>query len=136
LSYVIHHRCPWSFVVPPSFIICHPLGHLSLSSSYGPGAPAVHPTSSCLSAWGWVLCRLSLLSLSLLFIVQHCCPCSSSSSPSSSFVVRCCHPCHRHSSFVIVCPSIPIPRPPVGCSSSSVVHPLVPPVVHPTSSCS
>jgi hypothetical protein len=63
-------------------------------------------------------------------------PCSSSSSPSSSFVVRRRRPRRRHSSFVVVRPSIPIPHPPVGCSSSSVVHPLVPPAVHPTSSCS
>jgi hypothetical protein len=156
--YVVHRRRPWSFVVPPSFIVCHPLGRslllLLLLLSYGPGAPAIHPTSSCSSAWGWVLCRSSSSSPSSLFVV--CCrrPCSSSpslfvvvipvivirrsssSSPSSSFIIRRRRPRRRHSSFVVVRPSIPIPRPPVGCSSSSVVHPLVPPAVHPTSSCS
>jgi hypothetical protein len=62
-------------------------------------------------------------------------PCSLSSSPSSSFIVRRRHSRRRHSSFVVVRPSIPIPHPPVGCSSLSVVHPLIPPTVHPTSSC-
>jgi hypothetical protein len=62
-------------------------------------------------------------------------PCSLLSSPSSSFIIRRCHSRRRHSSFIVVHPSIPIPHPPIGCSSSSVVHPLVPPTVHPTSSC-
>jgi hypothetical protein len=43
-------------------------------SSFGPGAPAIHLTSSCSSAWGWVLRRSLSLSLSsplLSFIVVH-----------------------------------------------------------------
>jgi hypothetical protein len=55
-SSVVRRCCPQSFVVPRSFVVCRPLGHSSSSSSYGPGAPTIHPTSSCSSAWGWVLC--------------------------------------------------------------------------------
>jgi hypothetical protein len=87
-SSVVHRCRPWSFVVPPSFFVCCPLGHLLLLLSYGPGAPTIHPTSSCSSAWGWVLC------------------CSLSSSPLLSFVVICCHLL----SFVVVhchCPCLP-----------------------------
>jgi hypothetical protein len=33
----------------------------SSASSYNPGAPTIHPTSSCSSAWRWVLSRSSFV---------------------------------------------------------------------------
>jgi hypothetical protein len=58
-----------------SSIICHSHGGgavvfnvivwlcwcLSSASSYDPGAPTIHPMSSCSSAWRWVLCCLSFV---------------------------------------------------------------------------
>jgi hypothetical protein len=124
--YVVHRRHPRSFVVPPSFIVCRPLGRLSLSLSlsYGPGAPAIHPMSSCSSVWGWVLCRSSLSSLLSLFVVRCRRPCSlslslfvvvipvivirrsSSSSPSSVVCRRWSvhpHSSSTHQLFFVVC---------------------------------
>jgi hypothetical protein len=152
---VIHCCHPWSFVV------CCFLSCLLYSLSYGPGAPAIHLTSSCLSAWEWVLCQLSLLSLSLSFIIivpiiVCCCLCCCHlSSLSLSFIIVHC-PCHHCLSLfvviipiLVICPrlssslsssfvclSVPvILHPSVGYSSSSVIYPLIPPTVHPTSSC-
>jgi hypothetical protein len=135
-SSVVHCCCPQSFVIPWSFVVCCPLGHLSSSLSYGPGAPTIHPMSSFSSAWGWVLCQSLSSSMSLL----------------SPVVVVCCH--HLLLSFVvIVIHVVLVPHLHRSSSSSSLssspssspsssfvlnipVLIIVPPAVHPTSSCS
>jgi hypothetical protein len=77
LGWVVHRRLSSIVVVPGrlsfprrlSFVVPSVvLSSLSLLS-YGPGAPAIHPTSSCSSAWGWVLCRSSSSSSFVLFVV-------------------------------------------------------------------
>jgi hypothetical protein len=158
-SLSVVHRCrPRSFVVPQSFVVCRPLGHLSSLSSYGPGAPTIHPTSSCSSAWGWVLCRSSSLSMSSLspvvviccccllssfvvvvvhvVVVPHCCHLSL-----SPVVVICCRP-PLLSFVVVVVHVVVVPRPRRLSSSFVVLVPvlvpvlvIVPPAVHPMSSC-
>jgi hypothetical protein len=76
----------------------------SVSLSYNSGAPAIHPTSSCSSAWRWVLCRPSFVAAvegavwgpgavprccGALVLVPHCRRCPPSSTRPTQPASRC-----------------------------------------------
>ena len=90
---------------------CHWWCRLAFSSSsYGPGAPAIHPTSSGSSAWLRVLCRPLFFCRQVVF--------TRSVALALPVVVLALWVC------IVVVPHF------------AVIASIVPPVIHPTSSCS
>ena len=78
--------------------------HSALSSSYGPGAPAIHPTSSSLLAWQPVLHR------PLLVVAR--CWCSRIQWPWHSPLLSRCHGCGSSSSISLLSPASSTRHPP------------------------